>query len=81
MVTPNLKLQAQAAEIRLRAKRRIGELSKALEKSKGGSNPSATLPCNGKSKSEVLTEAYISTSEAYRCEKLVGGSSPPARGD
>jgi len=33
-----------------------------LEKSKGGSNPQATLPDDGKSKAEALAEASISTS-------------------
>lgn len=43
---------------------RIGELSAGLDASKGGANPSATRPTGGKSKSEVLREAGISTSAA-----------------
>jgi N6-adenosine-specific RNA methylase IME4 len=64
------QLEIWVAEIRVRAKRRVGELSAALPVSKGGANPSATLPSGGKSKSEVLQEAGLTTSEAGRCEQL-----------
>ena len=32
----------------------IGEISRELDTSKGGSNPEATLPSGGKSKTETL---------------------------
>jgi cell division protein FtsB len=60
------ELEQWAAEIKLRAQRAIGELSAALEKQ---TNQSA-LPSGGKSKSETLADAGISTSAANRYEKL-----------
>ena len=36
---------------------RIGEISRELETSKGGSNPQATIPSGGKSKSATLRDA------------------------
>lgn len=36
---------------------RIGQLSRELERSKGGSNPRVTLPVDGKSKEQALAEA------------------------
>jgi hypothetical protein len=65
----NPQLEADAWAIRKRAERRLGELSLALDKSKGGNNPGATLPINGKSKSDALADAGISTSSAYRYEQ------------
>ena len=66
------ELEWHAAEIRIRAKRRIGELSAALEKATpGGAGGGSELPTAGKiAKSAALKEAGISTSEAHRCEKL-----------
>ena len=63
------ELEWHAAEIRIRAKRRIGELSAALEKSKPGPQDTShggevTL------KSTALKDAGISTSEAGRCEQI-----------
>ena len=46
----------------------MGELSAELETSKGGANPAATLPSTGKSKTEALKDAGISTSAANRFE-------------
>jgi len=63
----NPELERMAAEIRLRAKRRIGEISASLEKKQ---NPHGKLPSGGKFKTDVLKDAGISTSEAHRCEKL-----------
>jgi N6-adenosine-specific RNA methylase IME4 len=71
------EMETWAAEIRLRAQKRIGELSLALEKSPGG-RPPETRPTAGKSfpspppppKREVLRAAGISTSQAHRAEKL-----------
>lgn len=65
------EMEQWLAEIRLRAQRRAGEISKTLEKSKGGRpNEKETLPTTGKSKSAVLSEAGISTSAANRFEQL-----------
>jgi hypothetical protein len=50
----------------LLARQRIGQLSGELDKSKGGSNPAATLPTAGKSKADQLAAAGISTSTAQR---------------
>jgi len=64
------ELECWMANIRVRAKRRIGELSAALESSKGGANPLATLPTGGTSKREALRAANLSKSAAQRCEQL-----------
>lgn len=66
----DLELERWVTEIKLRAIRRIGELSRELDASKGGANPAATLPDGGKSKSSVLKAAGLSTSTAYRAEQL-----------
>lgn len=63
-------LEQYAAEIKARAMRRLGELSSELDKSKGGANPQATLASNGKSKSQSLKAAGLSTSQAHRCEQI-----------
>jgi len=68
--TKNAEMEKWVSEIKLRANVRIGELSRELDKSKGGSNPKATLPNDGKSKTETLKAAGISTSQANRAEKL-----------
>ena len=57
-----------SAEIRLNAKRRIGEISNKLGKAKANQY-SAQFP-NGGKKQDVLKAADISTSEANGCEKL-----------
>ncbi len=61
-----------ASEIRLRAKRRIGELSEALETApRGGKGGGSGLPGPGKvAKSTALKAAGLSTSEANRCEQI-----------
>ena len=60
-----------AAEIKLRAPRRIGEISKTLEKAhKTGRGSKVRIPSGGKSKSYTLKAAGISTSTANRCEKI-----------
>jgi len=61
-------LEVMAAEIRTRAKRRVGEISQALEKAKN--QHTSALTSSGKSKSETLKEAGISLIEANRCEQL-----------
>lgn len=63
-------MEIWTAEIKLRAVRRLGELSAALEKSGGGANPLATLTDGGKSKSEALASAGISTTAANRYENV-----------
>jgi hypothetical protein len=65
-------LQRWVSEIQLRATIKLGELSRKLDASKGGSNPAATLPSGGKRKSQVLDEAGVSTSVANRAEALTG---------
>jgi len=66
------ELEQWAAEIKLRAQRAIGEISVALEKQKN----QAALPTGGKSKSEALADAGISTSTANRYEKLAAIPEP-----
>ncbi len=62
---------AWAAEIKIRAQRKLGGLSKALEKAhKAGQGSDVQLPAAGKSKAAALKEAAVSTSEANRCEKI-----------
>jgi hypothetical protein len=64
-------------KIQRRAEIRIGELSIALDKAEthGGKT---RLPSAGKSKSDVLKEAGVSTSAAHRFEKIAGGDDPEA---
>lgn len=65
----NVELEIQATELRVRAKRRIGELSGELETIQGENLPNVpTLGRSGKRK--ALEAAGISTSEAHRCEQL-----------
>jgi hypothetical protein len=66
------ELQRWVSEIQLRATIKLGELSRKLDTSKGGNNPAATLPSGGKSKTDALAEAGISTSVAHRAEALTG---------
>jgi len=69
MVWPKSTL-AWAAEIKLRAWRRMGEISAALPKSKPGPN-SQLLPMVGSnSKAEVLEHAGITTQDASRAETV-----------
>ena len=58
-----------AAEIRLRAKRRVGQLSKELDTAAGAVNYSRDRE-ELKSKAQALKDAGLTTSEAHRCEKL-----------
>ena len=64
------ELEATARRIRARAFRRMGEISKTLEKSKPDKGHGAGLPSGGKTKASVLSEAGISTSQANRAEKV-----------
>jgi hypothetical protein len=75
-----LWLERCFAEIRLRAIRKIGELSRELEKNiPGGADAGSTLPPMGKSKGDMLADAGISTSSAYRYEQLAGPREEQAR--
>ena len=62
------EMELWLSEIKVRADRRIGEISKGLEKAKSNQN-TAQLPSGGK-KRDVLKEAGISTSAANRCEQI-----------
>jgi hypothetical protein len=54
--------EGSAAEIKLRALRRLGELSKELEKAKpAGGKGNVVLPPGGGTKAETLAAAGIST--------------------
>jgi N6-adenosine-specific RNA methylase IME4 len=63
------ELEKQAAKIRLRAKRRIGELSKSLEKAPSG-KAAHSRSIDGTSKTEALKAAGLSKAEAHRCEQV-----------
>ncbi len=61
------------SEIKLRARRRIGEISSKLDKAhKAGQGSEVQLPSAGKLKTEVLKQAGLSTSVAQRCETIAG---------
>lgn len=66
------EMEVWLSEIKLRADRRIGEISNDLEKAKpGGAGGGSELPTGGKiAKNEALKQAGISTSTAHRCEQL-----------
>ena len=59
------------AEIQVRAGRKVGELSAALEKS-AGARTDQPIPANGKrsTKASALKAAKLSTSTANRCERI-----------
>lgn len=61
----NPELERLAAEIRLRAKRKVGEISKKMEKSASG-RAAVSLPSDGKSKTDALRAAGLSISDAHR---------------
>jgi len=60
-------------EIRRRAEVRIGELSRELDKAEAHGGK-IWFPTDGKSKSEALADAGISTSTAHEYEQLTGGT-------
>ena len=65
------ELEATARRIRARAFRRMGEISRELEKAhKVGRGTKVQLPSTGKLKATILAEAGISTSQAHRAEKV-----------
>ena len=62
-------LERQMAEIRLHARRRLGELSAALETVQGENLPN--VPASGRTaKAEALAAAGLSKTEAHRCEQI-----------
>ena len=65
----NVELEIQSAEIRARAKRRMGEISAAMETAQGRRQGSKHSN-NGVTKLEALEAAGVSKMEACRCEKL-----------
>jgi N6-adenosine-specific RNA methylase IME4 len=67
----NPQLEADAWEIKKRAEDRLGALSAALDKAHvDGHTGNVRLPSGGKSKTDVLAEAGISTSAANRYEQF-----------
>jgi len=65
----NPELEADAWAIRKRAERQLGKLSADLDKAEAHGGK-IWLPSSGKSKSDVLADAGISTSSAHRYEQL-----------
>lgn len=67
----DVEMECWLSEIRVRAIRRMGDISTELEKAKGNQY-SVELPSGGKqqSKAQTLKAAGISTSVANRCEKI-----------
>lgn len=65
------ELEAWVAEIRLRARRRVGELTSELERGRGpGRGSKIQLSKGGKFKNDALKEAGLSVAEAHRCEQI-----------
>lgn len=64
------ELERMAAEIRLRARRALGELSAALEGTGPRGGRPLNLPRHRKVKSHTLKAASVSVSEAHRCEQI-----------
>jgi hypothetical protein len=65
-VAKNVEAETRAYEIRMRAARKTGELSKKIEKASGNQYASADRPL----KQDVLKEAGISHQEASEWERL-----------
>lgn len=71
------EMENWVAEIRVRAKRRIGELSAVLEKAPCGPGRGKSLSEAGKPfKAATLKAAGISTTEGFRCEQLAAVPEP-----
>jgi len=63
--------QAARLEIKIRATRRTGQISRGLEKAKhGGKHGGSETPRGGVSKIDVLKAAGLTTQAASRCEKI-----------
>jgi hypothetical protein len=70
-VAHNVEAETRAYEIRMRAFRKEGELSKKLGKTQGQRSDLGTSPNGGgKSKTEALKAAGISSQESSRAERL-----------
>ena len=68
----NPELEADMAEISLRAKRRMGELCSQLPKKQGVHTPSPALRrSDGETKEEILKQAGLTKQEASKYELLV----------
>ena len=65
----NMEAEMQACEIRLRAERKAGALSRELEKSNPGSRKKGLVPSVG-TKAEALRSAGISKKQSEQWEKL-----------
>jgi hypothetical protein len=66
----NHEAELQAIQIRVRAERKAGELSKEIEKSLGGRPKNSPDDAEGFSKAKVLKNAGISTQQASEWERL-----------
>lgn len=64
------QMELWVAEIRMRAKRRIGELSTSLETGQPRDGGGRLASSGNTAKAVILKSAGLSTSEAHRCEKL-----------
>jgi hypothetical protein len=64
------ELETYAAEIKLRAQRKLGELSAALEKPQKQAGDGRFTTAGKTAKNKVLKAAGISTSAAHRCEQI-----------
>jgi N6-adenosine-specific RNA methylase IME4 len=65
----DIELESWASAIKLRAQRRIGEISSKLEKVQP-IHGKMRIPTSGKPKSQTLKDAGLSTSTAQRCEEI-----------
>ena len=65
-------MEMWVAEIKLRAMRKVGELSKLIAKVKPGGrgNVAIELPNGGRSKNQSLADAGMSVQAAHRCEQI-----------
>lgn len=68
-VAHDAQLEIWVAEVRLRARRRIGELSAALPKATGANLPNVA-DSRRPAKRDILKLAGISKDEAHRCERI-----------
>ena len=66
----DVDMEMWIAEIKVRAKRKIGKLTKEIQQAKTGGSGGGRSPDAGVSKAQQLKQAGISTQEASRCEKL-----------
>lgn len=63
----DVEMEKHVAEIKLRAVRKIGQLSASLETAQG---PNSKLLTAEKNKTDTLSDAGISIATAHRCEKI-----------